>query len=82
MTKGKTDNVVRVKAVRAKDWQWWYVELTGVDGYIIAEGGYSHMYIGANYHMLNASSPRNLLRKLYRRLGVQKLDWEVWGDND
>jgi len=79
MTKGKTDNMVRARAVRAKDWQWWYVALTGVGGYIIAEGDYSRMYVGVDCDFTTGNR-RDLLRKLYRRLGVKKLDWEVVDD--
>ena len=71
-------NIIEIKAVRAKDWSWWYVALTGANRCDIAEGSYTIAHIGANYYPMTASSRRDLLRKLYRRLGVQKLDWEVW----
>lgn len=70
-------NTIEIRAVRAKDWRWWYVQLTGVDSRIIAGGSGTIGYIGAHYHEITASSNRNLRRKLYARLGVKKLDWEV-----
>jgi len=94
-------NTIEIRAVRAKDWSWWYVALVGTERRVIAEGGYchpAHRYgpfpppdrrYGFDYRMqfglistpgyipVTAESSRELIKKLYRRLGVKKLDWEI-----
>ena len=78
-------NTIEIKAVRAKDWRWWYVEILGAGRHTIATsfGSGKVFHVGIPYCTMTASSRRDLLRKLYRRLGVKKLDWEVidgWDD--
>ena len=73
-------NTIEIRAVRRKDWSWWYVELTGTLGCLIADGDGQAARIGSSICEITASSRRDLLRKLYRQLGVKKLNWEVCDD--
>jgi len=79
MTKPKPNNTIGIRAVRAKDWRWWFVSLTGSGERRIAEGfgdsNFAYQTIGCDYHP-DTGKRRNLIRKLERALGT-KLKWDV-----
>jgi len=75
------NNRIGIRAVRKKDWDWWEVQLTGAHKIRVAHGYKAQAECGRDSMWLDGypffGTRANLIRRLHRMLGVEKLNWEV-----